>query len=296
MSSKIISVFGATGQQGGSVVEALLRDHWKVRAVTRNTDSEEAKKLAAKGVSLVKGDNNDSTEQLEKLFKGCYGAFVVTAGWDPDTMGREKEQGINLANAAKKQGVQHFVYSTLANGGKISGGKYHVPHFSDKAAAADHIRKMGFPTVTFFQPAFYYQNLQTFFPPKTEHDGSLVFTIPSTSSITMFDVNDTGPVVAAIFKDPKATNGKEINPIGLHASPTDIFKTLEKVSGKKVKLIQMPRDQFSKLGTPSAEKLADMFGWFDEFTYYGPEADLESGKKLYPNLVSFESWVKDNKW
>ncbi|MBE3046152.1 NmrA family NAD(P)-binding protein [Candidatus Bathyarchaeota archaeon] len=44
-----IVVLGATGQQGGSVVESLLQNgNWKVRGVTRNVESEAAKKLAAK--------------------------------------------------------------------------------------------------------------------------------------------------------------------------------------------------------------------------------------------------------
>lgn len=55
---KIIAVFGATGQQGGSVVSAILQDaklssEWSVRAVTRDTTKESAKKLAAQGAETV---------------------------------------------------------------------------------------------------------------------------------------------------------------------------------------------------------------------------------------------------
>ncbi|KAL7954071.1 hypothetical protein V8C34DRAFT_295394 [Trichoderma compactum] len=56
--SKIITVFGATGNQGGSVVEAILADpalsqEFKIRGVTRDVNKPGAKKLAAKGVELV---------------------------------------------------------------------------------------------------------------------------------------------------------------------------------------------------------------------------------------------------
>lgn len=70
MSDKVIVVFGATGTQGGSVVDALLKDGWKVRGVTRNPDSEAAQKLAAKGVAIVKGDCNLPAEDLQPLFHG----------------------------------------------------------------------------------------------------------------------------------------------------------------------------------------------------------------------------------
>ena len=51
--AKLITVFGATGTQGGSVVRALLKDSgFKVRGVTRNVGSDKAKALTAEGKSL----------------------------------------------------------------------------------------------------------------------------------------------------------------------------------------------------------------------------------------------------
>jgi uncharacterized protein YbjT (DUF2867 family) len=56
--SKLITVFGATGNQGGSVVRAILNDpalsrEFKVRGITRDVSKPAAKSLAAKGVELV---------------------------------------------------------------------------------------------------------------------------------------------------------------------------------------------------------------------------------------------------
>lgn len=59
MSTKnIITVFGATGTQGGSVADIFLQDpklksSWSVRAVTRDTTKESAKKLQQKGAVVV---------------------------------------------------------------------------------------------------------------------------------------------------------------------------------------------------------------------------------------------------
>lgn len=57
MSKKIITVLGATGVQGGSVVKMFLEDPklsgWAVRGVTRSTSSDKAQALAAKGVEVV---------------------------------------------------------------------------------------------------------------------------------------------------------------------------------------------------------------------------------------------------
>ena len=55
MASKpIVVVTGATGQQGGGVVDALLDDgKWTVRAITRSPDSEKAKALSQRGVEVI---------------------------------------------------------------------------------------------------------------------------------------------------------------------------------------------------------------------------------------------------
>lgn len=57
-SKKIITVFGATGKQGGSIVrtflnDAKLKDTWAIRGVSRSVESEGAKKLSAQGVEVV---------------------------------------------------------------------------------------------------------------------------------------------------------------------------------------------------------------------------------------------------
>jgi len=54
----IITVFGATGLQGGSVIRSLLKDpktaaKYHIRAVTRYPSNPVAQKLKAEGVEVV---------------------------------------------------------------------------------------------------------------------------------------------------------------------------------------------------------------------------------------------------
>lgn len=55
--SKLITVFGATGNQGGSVIKHILADStlsktFKIRGITRDTSKPAAQALAKQGVEL----------------------------------------------------------------------------------------------------------------------------------------------------------------------------------------------------------------------------------------------------
>jgi uncharacterized protein YbjT (DUF2867 family) len=56
--SKLLTVFGATGNQGGSVIRTILNDpvlskEFKIRGVTRDAKKQSSKDLEAKGVEMV---------------------------------------------------------------------------------------------------------------------------------------------------------------------------------------------------------------------------------------------------
>lgn len=83
--SKTITIFGSTGQQGGSVARALLRDQsgsFKVRGITRKPDSDAAKALAASGVDVVQADGLKKDE-LVAAFTGTWAVFANINSDDP---------------------------------------------------------------------------------------------------------------------------------------------------------------------------------------------------------------------
>ncbi|KAK7048079.1 NmrA domain-containing protein [Favolaschia claudopus] len=124
-SPRIVSVFGATGLQGGSVIKGLLEDGTFVpRAITRNPDSEAAKKLKARGVEVVQGDSLIK-EGLADALRGSEAVFAVSvSGFNPNKETGDFAQGKNIVDAAKEAGVKFFIWSSLPSISKISGGKY----------------------------------------------------------------------------------------------------------------------------------------------------------------------------
>ena len=95
-------------------------------------------------------------------------------------------------------GVKHFVYSTLSNSKQESNGKYGVDHFSTKANVEDYIRAKGFKYTAFPAAAFYYQNFQSFFPPKADENGN--YTITYTIVFFLFFVELNHYLIFSLIK------------------------------------------------------------------------------------------------
>lgn len=86
---KLITVFGATGKQGGSAISPLQQAGFQLRGITRDSSKDEAKKLKDQGVEVVECDMaNNSVEDIAKTMQGSYGAFLLTNFWDKSMMGK----------------------------------------------------------------------------------------------------------------------------------------------------------------------------------------------------------------
>jgi uncharacterized protein YbjT (DUF2867 family) len=103
--SKLLVITGATGKQGGSVINSILSDPslsstFKLRGVTRDTSKPASKALEERGVEMVSA-NLDDKASLEAALKGAYGVFAVTDFWAHMDMETEVRQGKNICDAAK---------------------------------------------------------------------------------------------------------------------------------------------------------------------------------------------------
>ena len=288
---KTIVVIGATGSQGKAVVNALVNQGtYNVRAMTRNPE-----KYSGNAHEVTKGDLKD-LRSLKDAFKNAYGVFAVTNFWEGAD---EITQGKNAIEAAKATGVQHFIWSTLPNVEVISRAAFEVPHFTLKARVDDFVKSAGFKYSTFVQPPFYYQNLVGVLGPQAKQDGSAGWTLPidpTKKAIHMSDINDLGKVVAGAFLQPeKVGNGSYLSLATELNSFNDIIKAYKAV-GKEYSFTQVPSELFSTF-FEGAKELAEMFGYFEKYTYMGPDSErqIEMAKKIATNeLVSFDEWINQN--
>ena len=293
--SKLITVFGATGQQGGSITSALLAKGYKVRAVTRNPDNPKAKELQAKGAELVQVKNMDDVASLEATIKGAYGVFLVTNFWgmlaeNPATAyDREIAQGKAVGDLCKKLGVKHLVYSGLEYA-KDAIGKP-CPHLDSKGIVEKYLDETGVPNTSTRYP-FYFDNFLTMFAPQKNDDGTYMLTLPVKKAVYGISVEDGGPAVAAIFDKPEEYIGKKVGFSGDKLTLSKYMAIISKVTGKTVTYNEVPYEVFAKFPFPGADDIAAMFEFFDTGNL---KRDIEKTRELNPSTLSFQQWAEKNK-
>jgi uncharacterized protein YbjT (DUF2867 family) len=206
---KLIAEVGATDQQGGAGVRALQASgQFKVRALSRKPDKH--RELADE---VVKADLN-RPETLRAAFEGAHGVFLVTNFWEEGT--NELKQATSTIRAAKDAGVKHFIWSTLPDVEAISGGKFHVPHFTGKAKLDRIVKEAGFANHTFVVAPTYYQGLVGALAPQKQGDGSVGWALPldpTAQVIHMGDITELGNIVAGAYAHPDEAGNGEYLPL-----------------------------------------------------------------------------------
>lgn len=253
--SKILAVFGATGQQGGSVINYVLQDPelsqaYKIRAITRDFNSDKAKKLK-ESVEVVQGDVADRVS-LEVALTGVHTVFAMTTpDFSPEAVEVEYSNAKRIADVAIEKGAEYFIFSTLTAVTEISGGKYtKVTAFDAKAKAEQYIRGLTIRSA-FYLPGSFMENFQsqTFLAPRRAAEGTWVLTrnVPADSKLPLIDaVGDTGKFVGAILAEPDKHEGKTICAATALQSWNEIVAAISKATGQTVVYKQVPSSELKE--------------------------------------------------
>jgi len=301
MSKKLIVVFGATGRQGGSVVDALLKaGKWKVRGITRDPTSEVAKALTQKGVEVIKA-NSSIKEDLEKAIDGAYGVFALTNFWDKDIYGKqnfseEQRQAELMADVSLAKGVEYFIFSSLHNVKEISKGTLSLPHWTGKNLAEQYARKLSKENPkfvsSFFYAGCYVGNIFSW--PKRDPEGVVHWTniLKTDTPVPIFVPEDTGPIVAYMFDRPQELSGKYVHGASEYITPAQVLNIYDRVTGDK-SVYHFVEPELMKGKFP--DELIENMIWINDYGYYHGE-DISATKKMHPEILSFEGWLKKTGW
>ncbi len=280
--NRIVLVLGATGQQGGSVADALVAAGWRVRALVRDPGSARARALSARGVETVPGDLGDPAS-VRAAMAGAYGVFSVQpssgqAGYGV-TDADEVRFGTGVAAAALDAGVEHLVYSSSNAAGPATG----VGHFDSKFQVEEFVRSR-VPDSTILRPSTFMELLLS--PDFGVADGQLTFFMRPDQAMQFIAVADIGRIVATVFAERDAHRGQTIQIAGDSVTGDDLAARISSAAGRPVAYRRFPDAVLRENG---------MLHRLTELVDAGPlagTADIHALRERYPGLLTFDAWLR----
>ncbi|KAG8623071.1 hypothetical protein KVT40_008047 [Elsinoe batatas] len=287
--SKGLLITGATGNQGGAVVDALVSspsstNDFTILAVTRNPTSPAAQRLASlsPNIKLVRGDLNDAPSLLtaaKALHSNIWGVFSVQTPMGKGGVNTEEVQGKALVDAALAAGVKHFVYTSVDRGGDASfTNPTDVPHFLSKHNIEQHLVNSTKGTdmrYTILRPVAFMENFTPSFFGKV-FGAAWRTTLPADQGMQLVSVRDVGHFAAQAFRNPDTWAGKGIS-----------------LAGDEVTFKQAGEVFRAKAGVP----LPETFGIFGRGLMGGYKADIAGLRRQHPGLLSLGEYLeKHSAW
>ena len=288
-----ILVTGATGKQGGALINALVASPpnppFHLVALTRKASAPRAQALAQRpNVSVLEGDLDD----CNAIFKGrdpFYGVFSVTTPIKSEEI--EERQGKALVDAAASNGVKHFVFTSAERGANGDTDPTTVPHFQSKFNIEQHLKqvaaKTGTMDWTIIRPVAFMENLRPDFIGK--------------GFATMWEMNgmdrklqlvssvDVGVMAAHVFKAPEEYTSEQVSLATDSLTPNEAQAIFKRVVGKDMPMTYHFVGRLIKWMLH--KQLGLMFQWFVDV---GFAADPNKYKSKYPEMQDFEKWLKQS--
>lgn len=273
-SERIILVIGATGRQGGAVYQHLQKKGFKLRALVRDPNSDQARQLMGYGGQVLQGSFDDP-DSLMRAMDGVYGVFSVQP-----YSANEVQQGVAVIEAAKRQGVSHFVYSSVGAADEETG----IPHFESKIKVEKHLRSSGLQ-YTIVRPVFFMENWHRGFGASIRN-GQLQQPLSPTTNLQMVAVDDIGAFAALAFEHPDQWKNRIFSLAGDELSMQQIADAFSRVTARDVKYVQVSWDQFEK---NMGRELTVMYHWFEEKGFH---FNIQQVRREYPLIHNFNRWLE----
>ncbi|KAJ7889926.1 NAD(P)-binding protein [Mycena olivaceomarginata] len=307
-SAPLIVIVGSTGNQGGSIVQALTESDrpYRIRGLTRDVTKSAAQKLARQGVETVNVTLSvENADAVQKVFKGADYVLVVTSFWEHFDREREAAEGRMMVDAAKAAGVKLFIWSALESVSEVSKGKYiHVDHFDGKGEITAYARASGIPLLI-VQAGWYMTNFLFFdaMAATKEADGSYTLGLP-VSADTVVPVLDTlhdyGLFVREGIESPAFGPGTEVLASSEDLTLRELTAQLAQITGKNIVYKQISDDEFivkSKSPTPRiAQEMLENIKFYQDFGYFGAKDTKPSRQHLARAPRKWADFVKANDW
>ncbi|KAF2179776.1 NmrA-domain-containing protein [Zopfia rhizophila CBS 207.26] len=233
---KTVVTINSNGRQSASFIRVASALGWQVRAQMRDKNGIVAEELSNLPNVTVYVGHLEDRKFLDDLFRNAQLAFINTTHW-----GDEVAIGRALADAAKKAGLQHYIYSSMPDHSIYGNDWKPLPLWVPKFTVENYIRQIGLPA-TFVYCGIYHNNFTGLDFPlfRMEHrrDNSFVWQAPFHPDMKLpwlDSEHDVGPAIFQIFKEgPRKWAGKRIPLAFAELTPKEVCKAFSRGLGKTV--------------------------------------------------------------
>ncbi|KAK0617634.1 hypothetical protein B0T14DRAFT_273794 [Immersiella caudata] len=306
---KALLITGATGKQGGAVIDALLDldptgTQFNLLALTRDTSSASAKRLASRSttshIHLVRGDLNDVPALLEEAKRvnsnqPIWGVYSVQASLGPGvTVEGEIAQGKSLIDGSIEAGIKHFVYSSVERGGDSASwdNPTPIPHFQTKQVIEAHLRAMtaaGEPGATMgwtiLRPVAFMDNLEPGMKTKVFVAALWNHLGDRDKAMQWVATADIGVFAAKAFAAPAEWNHRAVGIAGDELTMEQLSASFARATGSPAPVTYWP---LGSLLTTAVQEVRLMIEWFASSGY---KADIAARRRDHPGLLTMEEWL-----
>ncbi len=292
-SQKTILVTGATGKQGGAVIDNLLAadngSSLHIIAVTRDTTTSTAQKLASvPNVTVISGDMSDPDVIFQKA-GAVWGVFSVQINSDA-----EERQGKAMVDAAVLHGVQHFVYSSADRGGpeRSEVNPTNVKNLAAKFNIEKHLQQRAEKspqqlTYTILRPVTFFDNLTADIHGK---GFARMWEQLGEKKLQFVSTKDIGWFAAQSLLHPERYQNSALALVGDELTQPEADVIFRQVIGSTMPMLPCPIASAVKMALK--DTVGDMFKWFKHDGYGG---DVEMCRHMKADMEDFPTWLSQNK-
>ncbi|KAJ4360044.1 uncharacterized protein N0V89_000603 [Didymosphaeria variabile] len=291
--ARTILVTGATGRQGGAVIKALQGTDFEILALTRNTSSPSAQKLASSSpnIKLIEGDLDNTSVVFKNAAAATnnpiWGVYSVQ-GKPAGDITIEETWGKNLIDSSISARVEFFIYSSVDRGGeKSSSTPTDVPHWMTKHNIEKYLEEKAAGTqmkYAVLRPVAFMENITNDFAGKAM--ASMWQSALKDKPLQLVATKDIGAFAAQAFNHPEEYEGRYLSIAGAELTfdqANAIFK--EKIG------TDMP-ETFGFVACIALAAVKSVGNMFNYLKKQGTGANLEECSKIYPGLMDFGTWLE----
>ncbi len=259
----MILITGAAGKTGRAVIQAALPAGEPIRAMIRHeSQAEEMRSLGV--LEVTTGDMRNPADML-RAFDGVRVVYHICSNMNPD----EVLIGRNAIEAARKTGVEHFLYHSVLHPQVKA-----MPHHWNKLEVEGLLFESGLP-FTIMQPAAYMQNVLGYWSKMVE-EGIYAVPYSNRAPFSLVDLTDVAEAAARVIREPGKHDFAVYELCGHQIlSNSDIARLVGDAIGRTVTAVALDRKEWETkvraegMSEFSVRTLLQMFEYYDRFGFVG---------------------------